>query len=131
MRVVRGPPTSVGGVTPRLSALVLLAFVAGGCSGGAGVDRQSLTVGVKTAPKPPRDALVLAAESGSRAVALAVQPRRLTATVLGSSGEPLSGLNLSFVVGSRLLRGRACGSGCYSAVAPRPGRVAVRPGGSR
>jgi len=74
---------------------------------------------------------VLGAESGSRAVALAVQPHRLTATVLGSTGEPLSGLKLSFVVGSRVLRGHPCGSGCYTAAAARPTRVEVRPGGSR
>jgi hypothetical protein len=108
---------------------LLLAFVLAGCSGG-GVDRKSLAVGVKATPKPPLGALVLGAESGSRAVALAVQPRRLTATVLGSTGEPLSGLHLSFAVGSRVVAARACGSGCYSAAVSRPSRVEVRAGGS-
>lgn len=114
----------------RLVAGLLLAFVLAGCSGG-GVDRKSLAVRVEAAPKPPPGALVLAAESGSRAVALAVQPQRLTATVLGSTGEPLSGLDLSFAVGSRVVAGRPCGSGCYSAAVSRPSRVEVRPGGSR
>ena len=74
------------------------------------------------APPPPAGALVLAQEAGSRAVALAVgqgaRPR-LTATVLGSSGDPASGLALSFRVGARSLAARSCGPGCYAASAPR------------
>jgi hypothetical protein len=64
-------------------------------------------------------------------VALAVGRGKLTATVLDSSGEPLSGLDLTFVTGARTIRARPCGPGCYSAAAPRPARVEVRPGGSR
>ena len=74
------------------------------------------------APPPPAGALVLAQEAGSRAVALAVGPGarpRLTATVLGSSGDPASGLALSFRVGARSLAARSCGPGCYAASAPR------------
>ncbi len=74
------------------------------------------------APPPPAGALVLAQEAGSRAVALAVgqgaRPR-LTATVLGSSGDPASGLALSFRVGAVPLTARSCGPGCYEASAPR------------
>jgi hypothetical protein len=74
------------------------------------------------APPPPAGALVLAQEAGSRAVALAVgqgaRPR-LTATVLGSSGDPASGLALSFRVGAVPLAARSCGPGCYAASAPR------------
>jgi hypothetical protein len=74
------------------------------------------------APPPPAGALVLAQEAGSRAVALAVgqgaRPR-LTATVLGSSGDPASGLALSFRVGTVPLAARSCGPGCYAASAPR------------
>ncbi len=74
------------------------------------------------APPPPAGALVLAQEAGSRAVALAVgqgaRPR-LTATVLGSSGDPASGLALSFRVGAVSLAARSCGPGCYAASAPR------------
>jgi hypothetical protein len=74
------------------------------------------------APPPPVGALVLAQEAGSRAVALAVgqgaRPR-LTATVLGSSGDPASGLALSFRVGAVSLAAEPCGPGCYAASAPR------------
>ena len=65
---------------PALGLLVLAA----GCSSGSPVSQSSLTVGVDSAPPPPRGALVLAAEAGTRAVALAIGKRRLTATVLGS-----------------------------------------------
>jgi hypothetical protein len=74
------------------------------------------------APRPPAGALVLAQEAGARAVALAIgqgtRPR-LTATVLGSSGDPASGLALSFRVGAVSLVARPCGPGCYAASAPR------------
>jgi hypothetical protein len=109
---------------------VLLAVGASGCSGGS-VSKQSLTVGVAAAPRPPARALVLGAESGSRAVALAVGRGRLTATVLSPSGGPLSGLAVSFRVGSRTIRAAACGDGCYSAAAPRASRIEVRQSGSR
>jgi hypothetical protein len=112
-----------------LGALALVAS-SSACSGGS-VNRESLTVGVERAPAPPRGALVLGGESGSRAVALAVGRGRLTATVLSPAGEPLSGLKLSFVAGSRVIHGRPCGNGCYTAAAPRATRVEVRPGGSR
>jgi hypothetical protein len=118
--------------------LALAALVAGGVAltqigsgNGSAVGTSSLTVGVIAAPKPPRGALVLAGESGDRAVALAVLPRRLTATVLGGDGDPLSGLRLSFRVGSRVVRSKACGHGCYTAPVPPAARVEVRPGGSR
>ena len=74
---------------------------------------------------PPRGAVVLAGESGTNAVALAVSPGRrpkLTATVLAQSGDAASGLPLSFRVGRRTLRGRPCGSGCYTVTAPRMAR---------
>jgi hypothetical protein len=116
-------------VWPRILAAIGFSLLAAGCSGG--VDRSSLTVGVETAPKPPRGALVLAAESGSRAVALAVQPRRLTATVLGSSGEPLSGLKLIFKGVGGAVQGRPCGKGCYTTAARLGPSIEVRPGGSR
>jgi hypothetical protein len=87
------------------------------------------------APRPPAGALVLAQEAGARAVALAIgqgaRPR-LTATVLGSSGDPASGLALSFRVGGLSLAVRPCGPGCYAASTPRaPRRVeVVLPGGA-
>jgi hypothetical protein len=84
----------------------------------------------RVAPPPPLGALVLAREAGTRAVALAVgqgaRPR-LTGTVLGSSGDPVSGLSLSFRVGTVSLAARPCGPGCYTASAPHraPRRVEV------
>ncbi len=109
---------------------VLLASAASACSGGS-VSKQSLTVGVAAAPPPPAGELVLGGESGSRAVALAVGRGRLTATVLSPEGGPLSGLAVSFRAGSRVIKTAACGDGCYSAAAPRAGRVEVRQSGSR
>jgi hypothetical protein len=84
------------------------------------------------APPPPRGAVVLAEEAGSRAVALAVQRKALTATVLASSGGPESGLNVSFRVAGTTVRARSCGPGCYrAAVAGLPRLVEVSlPGGS-
>ena len=108
-----------------------VAVLAGSGSGGGSGGTSSLTVGVERPPPPPRGALVLAGESGSRAVALAVGRRRLTATVLSPDGSPLSGLNVSFRVGSRVVPAHPCGNGCYAAVAAPASRVEVRPSGSR
>lgn len=115
---------------PLVAGAVALAAGATACSGGS-VSRGALTVGVENPPPPPRGALVLGGESGSRAVALAVTPRRLTTTVLSSDGGPLSGLKVSFVAGSRVVQAHPCGPGCYSARAPRAARVVVRPSGSK
>jgi hypothetical protein len=117
-----------------LGALVAgVAVLAGGSGHGAGpvVGTSSLKVGVTRPPAPRRGALVLGGESGGRAVALAVSGRRLTATVLSPEGGPLSGLHVSFRVGSRVIPARPCGAGCYSASAPPTARVEVRPSGSR
>jgi hypothetical protein len=73
---------------------------------------------------------VFAAESGSRAVALAVTPGRVTATVLAPSGSPQRGLSLSFRSDGRDARAHPCGAGCYTAALRAAGQVEVRPGGS-
>ena len=109
----------------------VLAVLAAGCSSGPAVSQRSLAVGVENPPPPPRGALVLGGESGSRAVALAVGKGRLTATVLSPSGGPLSGLKVSFRAGSRSIPAKACGLGCYSAAATRPRHVELRLSGSR
>lgn len=109
----------------------VLAVLAAGCSSGPAVSQRSLAVGVENPPPPPRGALVLGGESGSRAVALAVGKGRLTATVLSPSGGPLSGLKVSFRAGSRLIPAKPCGLGCYSAAATRPRHVELRLSGSR
>ena len=109
----------------------VLAVLAAGCSSGPAVSQRSLAVGVENPPPPPRGALVLGGESGSRAVALAVGKGRLTATVLSPSGGPLSGLKVSFRAGSRLIPAKPCGLGCYSAATSRPRHVELRLSGSR
>ena len=109
----------------------VLAVLAAGCSSGPAVSQRSLAVGVENPPPPPRGALVLGGESGSRAVALAVGKGRLTATVLSPSGGPLSGLKVSFRAGSRLIPAKPCGLGCYSAAATRPRQIELRLSGSR
>jgi hypothetical protein len=117
-----------------LAALVAgVAVLASGSGHGRGpvVGTSSLKVGVTRPPAPPRRALVLAGESGKRAVALAVSGRRLVATVLSADGGPLSGLKVSFRGGSRVVQARACGAGCYTASAPAAAQVEVRPSGSR
>jgi len=115
---------------PLVAGAVALAAGATACSGGS-VAKDALTVGVENPPPPPRGALVLAGESGSRAVALAVGNGRLRATVLSPDGGPLSGLNVLFAAGPRVVRASPCGPGCYSARAPRASRIEVRPSGSR
>jgi hypothetical protein len=88
---------------------------------------------------PPPHSLVLAREAGDLAVALAVQPRRstatLVATVLGPDGSGLSGLDATLALrtstGARPSGpGRDCGAGCYEAtltgIAGRPTAATVR-----
>lgn len=116
---------------PVTAAGAIVALAAAGCSGGPGVSPRALKVGVAAPPPPPAGALVLAGESGSRAVALAVGRNRLTATVLAPEGGPLSGLQVSFAAGGRVVAAAPCGDGCYSARTPRSGRVEVRLSGSR
>jgi hypothetical protein len=111
--------------------LPALAVFAAGCSSGSPVSQRSLSVGVESAPPPPRGALVLGGESGRRAVALAVGKGTLTATVLAPEGGPLSGLKVAFRAGSRVVSAKPCGRGCYSASAPRPRHVELRLSGSR
>jgi hypothetical protein len=73
---------------------------------------------------PPPGSVVLAREAGDLAVALAVQPRRstatLVATVLGPDGSGLSGLHATLALktatgAGRSGAGRDCGPGCYEA----------------
>jgi hypothetical protein len=114
------------------AAVLVVSLVAVGCGSGnaSPVATNALTVGVSRPAAPLPGALVMAGESGSRAVALAVSRGRLRATVLADTGEPQSGLSLSFRVGGRDVKAHPCGRGCYAATAPATGRVEVRPGGS-
>ena len=119
-------------VIKSLLLVLAVAAVAVGCGSGRGsaVATTQLNVSVARPPAPPRGALVLAGESGTRAIALAVTPGRLTATVLGPSGSPQRGLSLSFRSADRDARARPCGAGCYTAALRAAGRVEVRPSGS-
>lgn len=114
-------------------AVTVLVLTHLGSSHGAVVGPGALQpAGAGLPPPPPRGALVLAREAGTRAVALAVergpQPR-LTATVLASSGDGLSGLPLSFRLdSSTAVTSSPCGQGCYEADlsrGPRPRFVEV------
>jgi hypothetical protein len=108
-----------------LIAAIAALFAFGG-HGGSAVAPSQAQPRAAAAPAPPRGAILLAEESGTRAVALAVQPKVLTATVLAPSGGPASGLKVSFRVGGSSLPARACGSGCYrAAVSARPSKVDV------
>jgi hypothetical protein len=76
-------------------------------------------------PPPPRGAVVLAQELGPLGIGLAIEPHRLTATVLSPAGGGLNGLDVR--VDGTLAR--ACGQGCYD-VEATPGRtVNVEVGG--
>ena len=110
----------------------IVALFSGGSHGGSAVTPTEIQVQAASAPPPPAGALVLAKEAGTRAVALAVRRKTLTATVLAPSGAPATGLTVSFRVGRSLLRARSCGRGCYRATATTaPRRVdVVLPGGS-
>ena len=110
--------------------VALFSFSSHGGSAVSPTQLQAQTV-ANVSP-PPRGALVLGAEAGKRAVAIALQPRALTATVLAPSGDPDSGLKVSFRVEGATLRGKPCGSGCYrAAITARPNRVeVVLPSGS-
>jgi copper transport protein len=70
-------------------------------------------------PPPPRGAVVVAREAGPLGVAIAVERKRLTATILSPAGGGLSRLRVH--IDGALAA--ACGSGCYTAVGVAPGRV--------
>ena len=62
-------------------------------------------------PPPPAGAVVLAREAGPLGVAIAVEPKRVTAIVLSPAGGGLSGLD---VRDRRQRCASRCGSGCYT-----------------
>lgn len=88
-------------------------------------------------PAPPRGAVVFTHQDVGTVLALAVTPGRrlgLQLSALGPSGKGTAGLDVSFAVAGRSVRGAPCGSGCYRASLAVPGRpravgVAVRGGG--
>ncbi len=83
---------------------------------------------------PQSGSVVLAQESRELAVALAVRPGmplRLTAAIINGKGAGVDGLDVELIAGKATSgasnRGRACGSGCYTATLPvrAPTRFAV------
>ncbi|HEY6835518.1 MAG TPA: hypothetical protein VI142_03525 [Gaiellaceae bacterium] len=118
-----------------LGALLAGALIAGiavlftsSSHGGSAVAPTQVQAGAAPSMRsPPTGAVVLGGEVGSRAVALAVKGRALTATVLSpTTGDPESGLKLSFRTGGKSVPGRPCGVGCYrAAVAHAPRQVEV------
>src|SRR5439155_1403266 len=75
-------------------------------------------------PSPPPDAVVLAREAGSRALALAVKPGLVRVSVVGLSGTGESGLRVALRFGRRHHRRQALGpelaDGAVAAVVPEP-----------
>jgi hypothetical protein len=122
VRKVSQPVVVVAAAVLLLLAVVVVVLVSrrGSGSGSLVAPIRPRAAIDESPPAPPRGALVLAGEAGTRAVALAVGPgQRLTATVLASSGDARSGLPLSFRLGAGgSLSARSCGRGCYTAEAP-------------
>jgi hypothetical protein len=108
-----------------VASLVVAAVVVSVHGSGSASPVETNSIRVSGSFTPPRGAVVLARESGNRAVALAVGSGRLTATVLAGSGEPDTGLPLSFRVGGRTVKASSCGNGCYTAAAPAARRVDI------
>jgi hypothetical protein len=80
---------------------------------------------VARAPAPPAGSVVFAEQEQELAVGLAVQPGRplrLTATVIGQTGNGVDGLDVRLSTGSgsaaRSAAARPCGHGCYVAEIP-------------
>jgi hypothetical protein len=111
-------------VAGGVAAVVALAWR--GSSSASSVETTGLAVSASY--RPPRGAVVVAGESGSRAVALAVGQGLLTATVLTPGGNPDNGLHVSFRAGGHVVETKPCGAGCYTATAPRSPTVKVELG---
>lgn len=72
------------------------------------------TPGEPTFPSPPPNAVVLAQQAGSRALALAVKPGLVRVSVLGATGGGEAGLRVALQFGrGYLMTPDPCGDGCY------------------
>jgi hypothetical protein len=105
-----------------LAALVALVVVLATRSSGVGALRAPATVSTATTGGgsqpllPPHDALTLAAQDGSQAVAVAVQPSSVTTTVIGADGNGVTGLDVRVRAdGGAPAASSPCGPGCYRA----------------
>jgi len=127
--VAVGTQRALVGAAALLAGLVTVVVVVAwlGTGGGSSVATGTPAGAAQgVPPPPPAGSVVLARESGSYAVALAVQPRRVTAIVLSPSGGAASGLPVRFRVGGRTLTATPCGAGCYrAAVQSKPALVDV------
>lgn len=106
-------------------ALFAIGAVLAGCGSGTASPVVTSGLTVSGSYEPPPGDVVVAGESGSRAVALAVGHGLLTATVLAGSGNRASGLPVSFRTGSRVVKAHPCGHGCYAAAAAPSSTVQV------
>jgi hypothetical protein len=105
-----------------VAAAVIVAVLAHRTPGPAGATNSpaggTASATKQAFPAPPRGAVVFSRPDGHDVLALAVVPGRtllLQASVLGSQGQGVAGLQISFRVGSRVLAARPCGDGCYRA----------------
>jgi hypothetical protein len=77
-------------------------------------------------PAPPVGAVVYSRQLGSDGLALAVVPQEkevlVQASVLGPTGEGVSGLDVSAAVQGASRTASSCGAGCYRATLPTAGR---------
>ena len=130
--------------------LKLLAIVSGVVVGG-GIAAVVLVLGGRDAsgpplvrvatpgfPAPPLGAVVFSRRLGADALALGVLPQSrgvlLQASVVGTQGWGVSGLDVRFAVAAAAKGASPCGAGCYRATLPtggRPRMVSVRVGASR
>lgn len=130
-RYLHGVPKPGRNLIWGLGALLAGALIAGiaalfafSSHGGSAVAPTQVQANAsQSLPASPQGAVVLGGEVGARAVALAVSGKSLTASVLSpTSGDPESGLKVSFRTGGESLAAMPCGAGCYRATAARAPR---------
>ena len=110
-------------------------LAAAGCGGNSAASQIRIPPAKGRPTLPPRDAVVMAQEDGTLAVALAARPAasgiELIATIVGPDNQGKDGLQVEFGKRNVTKTGKPCGSGCYSAQLPvsGPGEVSVRVSG--
>ncbi len=104
--------------------VAVLAHRTPGPAGATNTPKPAVAPAKPSFPAPPPGAVVFSRPDGSDVLALAVVPGRrlrLQASVVDGQGAGISGLNVSFRVGSRAADGRPCRAGCYGATVPSAG----------
>ena len=102
----------------------------------AGHPGRAIPAGGPGFPSPPAGAVVYSRQLGSKVLALAIVPGErellVQASVVGSTGNGVSGLDVEAVVEGSSQPMSPCGPGCYRATVPAAGRptfVELRLGG--